>query len=130
MRRLGRHDRARRAKATREGLFPDLYAQAMHDLDLPRRYRTIFVCGAFGLGSTPEQDAEALVRLRRHLEPGGTLLLDIEVPYADARLWRCWEREGRSRLPEAAEPPRERRRASDADEYALRSRVVGLDPLD
>ena len=28
-------------RAKREGLSPRLYAQAMHELDLPRRYRTI-----------------------------------------------------------------------------------------
>jgi hypothetical protein len=30
----------------------------MHALEPPRRYRTIVVCGAFGLGSTREQDLE------------------------------------------------------------------------
>ena len=30
-----------RERAEAEGLTPDLYAQAMHELDLPRRYRTI-----------------------------------------------------------------------------------------
>jgi hypothetical protein len=33
-------------------------------------------------------------------------------------------------LPEAARPPRERRRASDGADYALSSRVVDLDPLE
>src|SRR5262245_28563016 len=37
-----------RAKATEEGLEPQLYQQAMHDLDLPRQYRTIFICDSFG----------------------------------------------------------------------------------
>ncbi len=39
-----------REKAEREGFAPNLYVQPMHQLDLPRRYRTIYVCGAFGLG--------------------------------------------------------------------------------
>jgi hypothetical protein len=34
-----------------EGLTADLYAQAMHQLELQRHYRTVLVCGAFGLGS-------------------------------------------------------------------------------
>jgi 2-polyprenyl-3-methyl-5-hydroxy-6-metoxy-1,4-benzoquinol methylase len=34
-----------REKAEREGLSPDLYVQPMYELNLPRRYRTIFVCG-------------------------------------------------------------------------------------
>jgi SAM-dependent methyltransferase len=45
-----------RAAAEREGLSPALYVQPLHELDLPRRYRTICVCGALGLGSTREQD--------------------------------------------------------------------------
>jgi hypothetical protein len=101
----------------------------MHELDPPRRYRTIFVCGAFGLGSTREQDFEALRRFHEHLEPGGALLLDIEVPYADSRQWRYWTREERGRLPEAPKPPRERRRAADGAEYSLRSRILELEPL-
>src|SRR5438874_9445262 len=41
-----------REKAALEGLSPTLFVQAMHELDPPRTYKTIFVCGAFGLGST------------------------------------------------------------------------------
>jgi cyclopropane fatty-acyl-phospholipid synthase-like methyltransferase len=119
-----------RAKATLEGLAPNLSVQPMSALDVPRKYRTIVVCGAFGLGSTREQDFEALRRFSEHLEPDGTLLLDIEVPYADSKQWRYWLREKRSTLPEAAEPPSRRRRASDGSEYALRSRIVELEPLE
>jgi SAM-dependent methyltransferase len=117
-------------KARREGLSPNLYVQPMHALDLPRRYRTIFVCGAFGLGSTREQDIEALRGFYDSLEPGGTLLLDIEVPYADTGQWKYWLKEERTSLPEAAEPPRGRKLASDGAEYALRSRYLHLDPLE
>jgi SAM-dependent methyltransferase len=119
-----------RAKAAGEGLSPALFVQAMHALELPRRYRTIVVCGAFGLGSTREQDVEALGRFHELLEPGGTLLVDIEVPYADAKQWRYWASDGRRALPEELPPPRERRLASDGAEYTLRGRVVDLDPLE
>ena len=119
-----------RAKAAREGLSPSLSVQAMHELELPRTYRTVFVCGAFGLGSTRDQDVEALRRLHDLLEPGGTLLLDVEVPYADAKQWRYWTSAGRRDLPEALPPPRERRLASDGSEYTLRGRVVDLEPLE
>jgi SAM-dependent methyltransferase len=119
-----------REKAEREGFSPTLFVQAMHELDAPRRYRTIYVCGAFGLGSTRARDVDALRRFHAHLEPGGTLLLDTEVPYADTRLWSYWPADGRAALPEAAQPPRERRRASDGSEYGLRSRVVEVDPLE
>lgn len=119
-----------RGKAAREGLKPTLFVQPMYELAPPRRYMTIFVCGAFGLGSTREQDAEALRRFHEFLEPGGTLLIDIEVPYADAKQWRYWTSDGRSALPEELPPPRERRVASDGAEYTLRGRVVHLDPLE
>lgn len=118
-----------REAAEREGLSPNLYAQAMHELDLPRRYRTIFVCGGFGLGSTREQDLEGLRRLHKHLEPGGVLLLDNEVPYAKAALWQYWLKEKRAELPRPRRPPGERRLAKDGAEYELRSRVVDFDPL-
>jgi SAM-dependent methyltransferase len=118
-----------REKAQREGVSPNLYVQPMHELDLPRRYRTIYVCGAFGLGSSREQDLEALVRFHTHLEPGGTLLLDAEVPYADAGLWKYWLKEERAALPEPARSPRQREKASDGAEYALASRVLEVDPL-
>jgi SAM-dependent methyltransferase len=72
-----------REAAAREGLSPNLYAQAMHELDLPRRYRTVFVCGGFGLGSSRAQDLDALRRLHDQLDPGGVLVLDNEVPYSD-----------------------------------------------
>jgi SAM-dependent methyltransferase len=118
-----------REKAEREGLSPTLFVQPMHALDPPRTYRTIFVCGGFGLGGTREQDLEALRRFHEHLEPGGTLLLDIEVPYADGVLWRYWQKDELASLPEAADRPKSLRPASDGTELGLRSRVVDFDPL-
>ncbi len=69
-----------REAAEREGLSPNLYAQPKHELDLPRRYRTVFMCGALGVGSTRAEEMEALRRVYDHLEPGGTFVLDNEVP--------------------------------------------------
>jgi len=103
--------------------------QAMHELDLPRRYRTIIVCGGLGLGSTREQDQQALRRLHDHLEPGGRLVLDNEVPYSSAKHWSLWPPGQRGGLPEPARPPTDRLRGSDGDEYALTSRLLDLDPL-
>jgi hypothetical protein len=102
----------------------------MHALDLPRRYRTIFVCGSFGLGSDRERDVEALTSFRDHLEPGGTLLIDIEVPYADPHQWGYWLERKRSSLPEESTPPKRRRTAADGSEYAMAVRLASVDPLE
>lgn len=119
-----------RDQAHREGLRPRLLVQPLHELEPPRRYRTIVACGVFGLGSTRPQDQETLRRFHRWLEPGGTLLLDNEVPYANARRWPLWTKQERERLPEPWPPAGERRRAGDGAEYELRGRALGLDPLD
>ena len=111
------------------GASPHLTCQPMHELDLTRRYRTIIVCGGLGLGSTREQDQQALRRLYEHLEPGGRLVLDNEVPYSDAGHWGRWCSGGRGDLPEAPQEPRDRRRGPDGEEYALQSRLLGLDPV-
>jgi SAM-dependent methyltransferase len=111
------------------GASPTLTCQAMHELDLTRRYRTILVCGGLGLGSTRDQDQQALRRLYEHLEPGGRLVLDNEVPYSDARHWGLWPTGRRADLPEPAQPPGARRLGPDGDEYALQSRLLALDPL-
>jgi SAM-dependent methyltransferase len=123
-----------RERALREGLEPRLFVQPLHELDPPRRYATIVACGVFGLGSTRADDQEALRRFHASLEPGGTLLLDNEVPYANTRLWRHWTKDERARLPEPwtePQPGKEgRRRTADGAELALRSRILHVDPLD
>ncbi len=121
-----------REKAGREGLSPRLYQQAMHELDLPRTYRTIFVCGSFGIGGSRQQDFLALQRFYQHLTPGGVLLLENHAPYGD-RLgwqWELWLEEHRKKLsPDWWPEPGERQRASDGSEYEMRVRVAGLDPM-
>ena len=120
-----------RDRAEREGLAPNLYAQASHELDLPRSYRTIYVCGSFGIGGNAEHDRIALRRVYEHLEPGGVLILDQEMPYADTDGWRSWSRwtkEGRRGMPEAFDDPGWRA-GSDGTEYRLASRLVDVDPL-
>jgi SAM-dependent methyltransferase len=119
-----------REAAEREGLSPNLYAQPKHELDLPRRYRTIFMCGALGVGSTRAEDMQALERVYEHLEPGGTFVLDNEAPYAEGNGWKYWEQAARTELPRPRRPPGERKVGSDGAEYELRSRVLDLDPLE
>lgn len=119
-----------RERANREGLTPNLWVQALHELAPPRRYRTIVACGVFGLGSTRERDKQALHRLHECLEPGGALLIDNHMPYALSGRWPLWTREGRATLPETWPPPGERARAADGSELELRVRAISLDPLD
>jgi SAM-dependent methyltransferase len=119
-----------RSKAEREGFAPRLYAQAMHELALPRTYRTIVACGAFGLGSDREGDRAALRRFYEHLEPGGVLLFDHEMPYADPQRWRYWLGESRQKLPEPWPTTVTRRVAADGSEYELFSIIESLDPLE
>ena len=118
-----------RERAENAGHSPNLYVQALHELDLPRHYRTIVVCGGFGLGGERSQDQLALERLRDHLEPGGTLVLDNEVPYNYTGDWPFWLASKRKELPEDFGEPRPRRMGSDGAEYGLRSRLIDLDPL-
>ena len=117
-------------RARSEGLGGAFHVQAMHELDLPRRYRTIVVCGGFGLGGGRAQHTEGVRRIYEHLEPGGTFVVDNEVPYAGAREWSYWTKEGRTELPRPWREPEGRRRGSDGAEYALRARLVDLDPVE
>ncbi len=117
-------------KAKSEGLGPRLYNQAMHELALPRRYKTILVCGGFGLGGSREQDLEALRRFFHHLEPGGHILLDNYLPYKDADEWHYWVKEERRNLPEPWPSKGRRKQAENGEEIELRSRLEALDPLE
>jgi SAM-dependent methyltransferase len=119
-----------RQQAAREGLAPRLYAQAMHALDPPRAYRTIYICDSFGIGGQRQQDAEALRRCYRHLTPGGTLVFNHYLPYQNAEQWSYWLPEQRRQLPQAWPTAGRRRQAANGDEYELRSRLVDLDPLE
>jgi len=119
-----------RAKAEREGLSPRLYRQAMHELDLPRIYKTIFICESFGIGGDRRQDLEALRRCYQHLAPGGVLALDNYLSYGNANEWQYWVNDKRRQLPEAWPLPGERERAADGTEYELRMRLADVDPLE
>jgi SAM-dependent methyltransferase len=115
--------------AERQGFVPRLYRQALHQLELPRRYQTIVACGVFGIGVSRAQDFIALERFYEHLVPGGVLLLDHDLPYGDAKRWPLWTKEARTQLPEAwpdyiGTPP------TDNHEYELHYRLVALDPLE
>ena len=87
-----------------------LWVSRLHELDPPRQYGTIVVCGVFGLGSTREQDEQAIARLHDALLPGGRLILDNE------------EKPFRWRVRDWNEP--------DGDGIAFSTRVDAVDDAD
>lgn len=118
-----------RKAADAEGLKTTLYTQAMHQLDLPRRYRTIVVCGAFGLGGTRADDLDGLRRIHAHLEPGGMLVMDHTLPNREmSKTWMAWVEQ--PELPSRWPKRSDRRRAADGTELELRSRTLAFDPLE
>lgn len=117
--------------AEREGLSPRLYQQALHNLELPRQYQTIVACGVFGIGVSREQDFSALQRFHQHLLPGGTLMLEVNLPYNDAKEWALWHKEARTHLPESwSEDIGKVPEPEDDSEYQLHYRLVAFDPLE
>jgi SAM-dependent methyltransferase len=119
-----------RERAGAEGFTPALFVTPLHELDPPRHYRAIVVCGVFGIGTTRDQDQEGLRRLHHALEPGGTLLLDKEMPYSSPRRMRRWTAEGRAELPTPWSQEPDRAVGPDGSEYALWNRMLAADPLD
>jgi SAM-dependent methyltransferase len=120
-----------REAADRAGYSPNLAAQPMHELELPRRYRTIFMVGAFGIGGNRDNEREALVRAHRHLEPGGALLINHELPYEEfqGEQWALWQPERRAELPRPWPESGGRKTTADGDEIELIVRTAELDPL-
>jgi ubiquinone/menaquinone biosynthesis C-methylase UbiE len=119
------------AAAAGKGLRTRLTAQATHELELARSYRTIFMCGVFGIGGRRDHDRETLRRVFRHLEPGGTLLIDHELPYQGQteRSWSIWLAGHRNELPSPWPDTGDRRRVTDGDELELLARQTEFDPL-
>ncbi|MEX0683743.1 MAG: class I SAM-dependent methyltransferase [Dehalococcoidia bacterium] len=94
-----------REKASARGLNPAVYQQQMESLDLPRRYRTIFVPSSSFLLLTDRGDAElAMERFFSHLTPGGVLVMPFMVmrrgntpPDGE---WSEWYKTGERERPE------------------------------
>ena len=118
-----------RRKAARLVFNPNLSAQTMHAFDLPRTYKTFYICGSLGPGGSRENDLETLRRCYAHLEEGGALLLNVQAEYTSPAAWALWLSENRKALlqpwPEATP-----RRASDGSEHTGRFRTIDVDPLE
>jgi SAM-dependent methyltransferase len=120
------------AQAIKGGFNPRLTVQPMHQLDLGRTYRTIYMCGAFGIGGRRDHDRAALRRAYAHLEPGSALLITNHVlPYGDQdeQGWARWLPGHRAGIPREWPAEGERRRFSDGDEVEWLNRLVEFDPL-
>lgn len=70
-----------RMRAKEDQVNPPLYHQRMEELDVPHRYGTIYIPnGSFHLISHRHHAFGALERFRKHLIPGGQLLIEIVAP--------------------------------------------------
>lgn len=117
-------------RAEREGFSPGLYAQAMHELDLPRRYRTIFARGVIGLGGERRLTLQAMERCYEHLRPGGIFAFDYMVRWNDPPAWLSRLPEYRQALPQEWPESGERHLLADGSEIELAARTVSTDPLE
>ena len=119
-----------RAGAAAVGRTPHLVAQANHELDLPRRYRTVIACGTIGIGGRRDRDLEAMRRVHDHLEPGGTFVMDQELAYdREPAGWEHWL-PGRRLETRPWPAGGDRRRTADDSEIELATRVVAFDRLE
>jgi len=117
------------ARAKKEGLSLNLYPQAMHELDLPRRYRTIFACGVIGLGGERQLTMEGMRRCYEHLRPGGTFAFNTTARWNDPPAYLSRLRENRKSLPEEWPASSERKLLADGSELEIAARTVSVDPL-
>jgi SAM-dependent methyltransferase len=121
------------AQAEKNGLRPRLAVHPAHMIDLDRTYRTIYMCGVFGIGGRRDHDRETLRGVYRHLQPGGALLITWhELPYevGDETKWALWLPGHRDGIPREWPVEGERRTTSVGDEIELLSRVAEFDPLE
>lgn len=84
-----------REQVLEEGLNCNLYEQYAHEMELPRKYKTIiFSYSSFALIIDRNQAFETLHRIYNHLEDDGQLILDMAIPWfsakeqADAGIWK------------------------------------------
>jgi SAM-dependent methyltransferase len=117
-------------RAKRAGLSPHLYVQPMHELDLPRRYRTIFGCGLIGLGGERRLTRQAMQRCYEHLRPGGSFAFDYTPRWNDPPAWLSRLPEHRQALPQEWPASSARKLLAAGCELELATRTVSMDPLE
>ncbi|NIV44562.1 methyltransferase domain-containing protein [Candidatus Bathyarchaeota archaeon] len=117
-------------QAEKEGLSPRLYAQAMHELDLPRRYRTIFARGVIGLGGERRLTMQAMQRCYEHLRLGGAFAFDYMARWNDPPAWLSRLPENRRSPPQEWPASTERERLADGTELEIATRTLETDPLE
>lgn len=117
-------------KADRAGFHPNLYQQAMDALELPRRYRTVYLCDAFGLAGSRARDLETLRRCYAALEDSGALVVNIQAEYTSRDSWEWWLSAGGPTAPEPWPEEGHQQVAADGTVYVDRFRIVEADPLE
>jgi SAM-dependent methyltransferase len=117
-------------RAAKEGLSPLLYHQAMHELDLPRRYKTIFACGVIGLGGERQLTRQGMQRCYEHLRPGGIFAFDFTPRWNDPPAYLSRLPENRHALPEQWPEFSERKPLADGTELEIAARTVSVNPLE
>lgn len=118
------------SKAVSEGFIPNLYIQPMHAFELPRKYKTIYICDSFDLTGSRGKGLETLRRCYAHLEDGGALLLNIQPGYTTPESWEWWLKEKRQALPQQWPEDGHRSIAADGSEHVIRFRLLDVDPLE
>jgi SAM-dependent methyltransferase len=119
-----------RKKLEDEGLTTSLYQLAIHELEIPKTYKTIINCGAFGLGGTRENDLEGLKRIYNLLQPGGTFIMDWYLPNFREKSWLAWLPDHRPDFPRHWSRKADRKTAADGTLLEMRSRQLAFDPLE
>lgn len=118
-----------RRRAEQTGHSVELYNQPMDQLDLPRRYRTIYICDSFGLSGSRDKDLQCLRLCHEYLRPGGALIVNIQAEYTTPDAWKMWMTENSGSLPEPWPENVSPRVASDGTEHFAYFRLIDLDPL-
>jgi len=119
-----------RRKAKEESFYPQLVNQPMHAFDMHRQYKTIYICGSFGLAGSREKDLETLRCCYEHLQGEGALLLNIQAEYAFPATWQMWLEENRKEFPQPWPKEGSHRVFGDGSESIAYFRLTDLNPLE